>query len=94
MQYDSKIAVLVLLAASPIASSQAASTFRLGTNLAEFTDYSSAIPFIDLFKQGREWFAGAITWANEALLGNDRIAVRHPDELSRNFRLIHSSPTW
>lgn len=30
----------------------------LGTNLAEVTDYSTAVPFADVMKMAREWFTG------------------------------------
>ena len=32
---------------------------RIGTNLAEVTDYGTQVPFLNLFKVGREWFTAS-----------------------------------
>jgi len=49
---------LVTLAATfvlgaPLANAQ---TFELGTNLDSVTDFSTQLPFLDLFKMSREWY--------------------------------------
>ena len=51
-------ACLIGLTASmlPWPSVSAESNARLGTNLTEVNDYSSQVPFIDAFKQSREWY--------------------------------------
>lgn len=46
--------LMVLLLAVPCAMAQ--NNARLGTNLSEVTDYSSQLPFIDAFKQSRDWY--------------------------------------
>lgn len=41
-------------AALLLAGSAAAAEFRVGSNLAEVTDWSSGLPFLDAFKMARK----------------------------------------
>lgn len=46
--------LITVLLVSPSVGAQ--NKTRLGTNLTEVNDYSSQVPFIDAFKQSREWY--------------------------------------
>lgn len=57
-----------------VAAVAQAAGFRLGTNLDAVTDYSPAMPFLDVFKQGREWYtanAGSFDTGEAARLDTD-----------------------
>ena len=47
--------LVAVIAVAPCACAQA-SNARLGSNLSGVTDYSSQLPFLDAFKQSREWY--------------------------------------
>ncbi len=62
MDRSSRLTKLCTLAAAVLFSAAASGAgFRLGTNLDAVTDYSTAIPFLDVFKQGREWYTANAT---------------------------------
>jgi hypothetical protein len=50
------ILIAAALALVDSACAQPATSLRLGTNLAEVTDYSPQLPFMNLFRSSRPWF--------------------------------------
>lgn len=52
------VCLSVSLLAAPVLA-QTASALRLGTNLTEVVDYSTDLPFVDVFKMSRDWYTSA-----------------------------------